>query len=172
MTYADLSPLANHLWQSTVFAAAMWALSLALKQNRAAVRYWLWLAASMKFLIPFSLLVSAGSQLERRAAPVISKAPQWSFLAGQISQPFTTSIAAPQVIAPPSLNLVPTVLFGIWLCGAAAGIVFWLRSWRRMQTARRAATPLALAFANSSAVLFHARRAGRLWYSSTGLVAS
>jgi hypothetical protein len=51
MTLADLSPLANHLWQSTLCAAAAWLLALTLRKNRAAVRYWLWLAASVKFLV-------------------------------------------------------------------------------------------------------------------------
>ena len=59
---------ANHLWQSTLFAAVAWLLTLALRKNRAAVRYWIWLAASVKFLIPFSLLVSAGAQLGWRTA--------------------------------------------------------------------------------------------------------
>jgi beta-lactamase regulating signal transducer with metallopeptidase domain len=53
ITLADLSPLANHLWQSTLCVVAVWLLTLALKKNRAAVRYWLWLAASLKVLIPF-----------------------------------------------------------------------------------------------------------------------
>jgi len=57
----NLSPLANHLWQSTLFAAAVWLLTLALRQSRAAVRCALWLVASVKFLIPFSLLVRTGS---------------------------------------------------------------------------------------------------------------
>ena len=50
MSLADLSPLANHLWQSTLFVAVVWLLALLLRSNRAEVRYWLWLAASMKFL--------------------------------------------------------------------------------------------------------------------------
>ena len=50
--------VANHLWQSTLFAVAAWLLTLALWNNRAAVRHAVWLAASVKFLIPFSLLVS------------------------------------------------------------------------------------------------------------------
>ena len=62
MIPANLSDLANHLWQSTLFAAAAWLLTLALQKNRAAVRHGLWLAASLKFLVPFSLLVGAGSQ--------------------------------------------------------------------------------------------------------------
>ena len=38
------------------------------------MRYWLWLAASVKFLIPFSLLVSLGSQVEWRQAPAPRRA--------------------------------------------------------------------------------------------------
>ena len=38
-----LSPLANHLWQSTLFAAVVLLLALALRKNHAQARYWLWL---------------------------------------------------------------------------------------------------------------------------------
>jgi bla regulator protein blaR1 len=50
----------NHIWQSTLFACAMGLLTLAFQKNRARVRYWLWFAASLKFLIPFSLLTALG----------------------------------------------------------------------------------------------------------------
>jgi hypothetical protein len=52
--------LANHLWQSTVFAVAAWLVALLLRRNQAQVRYGLWLAASLKFLIPLSLLIELG----------------------------------------------------------------------------------------------------------------
>jgi bla regulator protein blaR1 len=142
MTYADLSPLANHLWQSTVFAAAVWVLTLALRQNRAAVRYWLWLAASVKFVLPFSLLVSIGSQLGWRTAPAV-ESPPWSFVVEQMSQPFTGPVAAPQVVVPAASNPIPAVLLGVWFCGVVGSMVFWLRCWRQMRAARRAATPVA-----------------------------
>jgi len=45
--------LGNHLWQSTLFAATVWILTLALRKNEARVRHRLWLAASLKFLVPF-----------------------------------------------------------------------------------------------------------------------
>ena len=62
--WKDLAPaLGNHLWQSTLFAAAAGLLTLLLRKNHARARYGLWLAASVKFLIPFSLLVSIGSRL-------------------------------------------------------------------------------------------------------------
>jgi uncharacterized protein (TIGR03435 family) len=143
MTYADFSPLANHLWQSTVFAGAIWVLALALRRNRAAVRYWLWLAASAKFLLPFSLLVSIGKELARRTTTAIEP-PQWSSAVDQISSPFSASIAVPQMVAPAAANPIPAILLGIWVCGIAVGIVFWLRCWRQMRTARLTATPVAL----------------------------
>jgi uncharacterized protein (TIGR03435 family) len=142
MTYADLSPFANHLWQSTVFAGAMWALALTLRQNRAAVRYSLWLAASVKFLLPFSLLITAGTELARRSTPGID-APQWSSAVGQISRPFSASTSVRQIAAPAAESPIPAILFGIWVCGIAVGIVFWLRCWRPMRNARRTATPVA-----------------------------
>ena len=52
--------VAAHLWQSTVFAGAAWLVALALRENRAQVRYWVWFTASAKFLIPFSWLVGLG----------------------------------------------------------------------------------------------------------------
>src|SRR5581483_8189439 len=115
MTYADLSPLANHLWQSTAFAGAMWALALTLRRNRAAVRYWLWLAASVKFLLPFSLLVSTGTELARRTTTAIEP-PQWSSAVDQISRPFSASTAVPQIVAPEAPNPIPAILLGIWVC--------------------------------------------------------
>jgi bla regulator protein blaR1 len=58
----------NHLWQSTLFAITAGLLTLALRRNRAQVRYGLWLAASLKFLVPFSVLVAMGSIYDGRAA--------------------------------------------------------------------------------------------------------
>lgn len=46
MSLADFSPLANHLWQSTLFVGVVWLLASMLRSNRAQVRYWLWLVAA------------------------------------------------------------------------------------------------------------------------------
>lgn len=42
-----IAELTNHLWQSTVFAVVVGLLTLAYRKNRAHVRYWLWLSASV-----------------------------------------------------------------------------------------------------------------------------
>ncbi|MGC1301618.1 MAG: hypothetical protein WA840_04515, partial [Caulobacteraceae bacterium] len=58
-----IAALLDHLWQSTLFAVFAGALTLTLRRNRAHLRYRLWFAASMKFLLPFALLTAAGAQL-------------------------------------------------------------------------------------------------------------
>ena len=47
-----LAVLTAHLWQSTWFALAAALFTLAFRGHRAQVRYALWLAASIKFLVP------------------------------------------------------------------------------------------------------------------------
>jgi hypothetical protein len=107
MTFADLSPVANHIWQSTLFAAVAWLLTLALRKNRAAARYWIWLAASVKFLIPFSLLVTAGTHLGWRTVPAMAHS-QISFAMDELSQPFAIPAPAPlSAVATPALNPLP-----------------------------------------------------------------
>ena len=57
-----LVALENHLWQSTLFAGVAGLLTLALRKNPARVRHWVWVAASLKFLVPFSALVGLGGR--------------------------------------------------------------------------------------------------------------
>jgi hypothetical protein len=40
MTFDDLAPLANHLWQSTMFVAVVWLMVLSLRKNRVTVCGW------------------------------------------------------------------------------------------------------------------------------------
>jgi len=61
--------LADHLWQSTLFLSIAGLLTLALRRNRARVRYQLWLVASAKFLVPFGALIAAGRQIGWRSDP-------------------------------------------------------------------------------------------------------
>jgi len=146
MIPSQLQPLANHLWQSTLFAAIAALLTLALRKNRARTRYWVWLAASVKFLIPFSLLVNVGSHWGRHAVPAITP-PVLSYVIEQASQPF--SIPAPlatTTAAPASslVNWVPAVLSIVWVIGFTTLICSWWRRWRDLRAALRSASPLDL----------------------------
>lgn len=57
----------DHIWQSTLFAIAVGLLTLLFQHNRARVRFALWFAASVKFLVPFSVIVWLGSWIESSA---------------------------------------------------------------------------------------------------------
>ena len=98
MIPGSLSLLANHLWQSTAFAGASALLTLALRKNAARVRYWFWVAASLKFLIPFSLLIALGSQVPRQVAPT-RRQTTFAIVLDDVSEPFApvavSSRAAP-----------------------------------------------------------------------------
>jgi bla regulator protein blaR1 len=132
-----MNPLANHLYQSTVFVVAAWLLSFALRNNRAAVRYWIWLAASVKFLVPFSLLVGLGSQLPRTSVPAIAE-PR---LAIAIGQPFATETSW-RIAGTQSPSHLGAILLVVWLGGVVCGLVFWARTLFEIRKLRRAATPL------------------------------
>jgi bla regulator protein BlaR1 len=146
MIPADLSLLANHLWQSSLFAVAAWLLTLALKKNRAAIRYSIWLAASVKFLIPFSWLVQVGDQFAWRESPAVRQT-QFYFMVHDVSRPFGASVPAMPFATsagPASIAFVEILLLGVWLCGFATCLIVWLRQWRRVRAALRTATPLPL----------------------------
>jgi bla regulator protein BlaR1 len=143
----SLAPgLGNHLWQSTLFALAAGLLTLTLRKNHARARYSLWLAASIKFLIPFSLLVSLGSLLARPHASPKTNAGLY-FAMNEVSQPFTQpalslSSPAPSAISGTILHLLPAILLAAWFSGFAAVLLVWCLRWRRVSAALREAAPL------------------------------
>jgi bla regulator protein blaR1 len=107
----------NHLWQSTWFALGSALLSIAFRKNRAQVRYWLWFGASLKFLIPFSLLMTIGNQIEWRAAPAMVQ-PHMFAVMDEISEPFASTAPTPLMAAvPQQSSRVPVLLFTVWICG-------------------------------------------------------
>ncbi|HKV80407.1 MAG TPA: M56 family metallopeptidase [Candidatus Sulfotelmatobacter sp.] len=141
--------VANHLWQSTLFAVAAGLLTLLLRKHHARARHWLWLAASLKFLLPFSLLVSIGSWLSPAPAAARASAvrPTLYFAIEEISQPFSqigvraTPAHAPSIASTIFSQLTLAVL-AIWLVGFFAVLIVWGVRWRRISAAMRQATPL------------------------------
>ena len=89
------------------------------RRNRAQIRYCLWLIASFKFLIPFSLLMSLGSHLEWAPAAKKIATPAVSFTMVQMTQPF-----------PDTLPLPPSTRgTGDWV---PIAILAWPSLWRRL----------------------------------------
>ena len=138
--------LGNHLWQSTLVAAAAALLALALRKHHARARYWIWLAASIKFLAPFSLLVAAGSHLASQRHPAETTQPALYFAIEQISQPFTPTAAGVPSVPAASLNstnlmhLLPWIA-ALWLAGFLVNVLTWSVRWRKITEAMKAASP-------------------------------
>jgi bla regulator protein BlaR1 len=142
---AYLSPLANHLWQSSLFAGIAGLLTLLLRNNTARLRHWVWLAASWKFLVPFSVLISLGGQMHWRTAPQTMQS-SLSVLIDGVSQPFTvpTASPAPMPAAQPAASPVPAVLWTVWASGFLGISCSWWVRWRRIRAAIRAGSPVYL----------------------------
>jgi beta-lactamase regulating signal transducer with metallopeptidase domain len=138
-----MSALFDHLWQSTLFAAALGLLTLGFRRNGAAVRYGLWFAASLKFLLPFSALMALGGFLFRPLAPGYS-APLVFYRMAAVAQPFSDAHATAVASAAPGLP-VTALLVGLWACGFVALSGLWLIRWARLNAVVRAARDISSA---------------------------
>src|SRR5262245_46340696 len=141
--------LSDHLWQSTAFAAAAALLTLAFRRNRAHVRYWLWFAASLKFLIPFTALLWLGTRIElmpieRSGQPIVG-------VLDAVARPFTQPEAERvgprgRPLPPPPSN--PVLTFArqaatvVWPVGAFGVLLVWGVPWWRIARMARAARPM------------------------------
>jgi beta-lactamase regulating signal transducer with metallopeptidase domain len=130
--------LIDHLWQSTLFGAAIWSITLALRSNSAAVRHWLWLLASLKFLVPFSALYLAGA-----AAGLFTPVEAQPTLFGaavQVATPVISPSLSLNAPSPDPSSLLPS-LAGAWALVALVLGARWLRNWRAANLISRAARP-------------------------------
>jgi TonB family protein len=128
-----LTEIVNHLWQSTLIATAIAALAAMLRGDGAHARYWLWWAASVKFLVPFSLLAAFGSALREAGAPPIDLAGWPSTL---------SALAEPMPEASGWTPLQATVL-AIWALGFTAVVGTWAVRALKVRTLLRASVPYA-----------------------------
>jgi beta-lactamase regulating signal transducer with metallopeptidase domain len=138
-----MSALFDHLWQSTLFAAALGLLTLAFRRNRAALRYGLWFAASLKFLLPFSALTLLGELASRSLAPAYS-APRLFTGMARLARPFADAHSAVAAQAVPELP-VTAILVAVWACGFALLSTLWLIRWRRLNETVRDARSISTA---------------------------
>jgi bla regulator protein blaR1 len=129
----------DHLWESTLFAVAAGLVTLFLRNNPARVRYWVWFAASLKFVVPFYLLTWAGSHIHWRNA---TAALPGSMPIGDTLQHLGHALATPaiafRVPAPEALSLVP-ICVSIWAVGCVAVLARWVASWLQMRAIVRSA---------------------------------
>ena len=112
-----LTEIVNHLWQSTLVAAVLAAFAGMLRHDGAHARYWLWWAASVKFLVPFSLLSMLGAALGEAGVPRLDVAG-WPAAIDILAQPMPKAA---------SWTPLALALLGVWAVGFSAVVGTWAK---------------------------------------------
>jgi uncharacterized protein (TIGR03435 family) len=143
-----------HLWQSTAFAGGVWLLTLMLRGNAARIRYRLWLMASLKFILPFSLLIMLGTR-GASLAHFNHAQPRIATVVEGVAQPWlqvwmggTANLAgagAARSEAAKHANWLPLALPAAWAVGTLLLLGWWLKNWLALRALVRRGEPLTLA---------------------------
>lgn len=135
-----INALIDHLWQSTLFCAAVWSIALAMRANGAALRHWLWLIASLKFLVPFSALYYLGRLAGLPA--LFAAQPTFFVQAVEATAPVVAPTGALITITASGGGSWTPLLATIWALGAVLVATRWFLSWRAADSIARAARPV------------------------------
>lgn len=124
----------NHLWQSTALAVIVALAAIVLRRHSPRLRYWLWLTASAKFLVPFSLILATGARIQLP--------PDTPGLHATTVQQVSLYFSPAALPAPAHAPFPWTNLFiAAWAAGAIFLLIRWARRWivihRMARTARR-----------------------------------
>ena len=129
--------IAQHLWQSTLFLIAAWVLARACRRNSAAIRYWIWFAASLKFLVPFALLQRLGDYVGRSLPEPPPVDPVVIEVGNAI---FVPSVPTMVESTGSYLQIVAT----IWALGVTVLLLRWFLQWRAVHSVLAWAPRLAM----------------------------
>lgn len=129
--------IAQHLWQSTLFLIAAWVLARACRRNSAAIRYWIWFGASLKFLVPFAWLQWLGDYVGRS----LPEPPPVDPLVIEVGNAiFVPSV--PTVVD--DMASYVQIVVAIWALGAAMLLLQWFLQWRVVHSRLASAPRLAM----------------------------
>ena len=136
----------DHLWQSTLFAALAAFIAFALQNQSASLRYWVWLAASAKFLVPFAALVALGSYGTWRTVDIVPYREGPVFVEA-VGQPFSRDSVSLNTSGPrqPEETVVPNIpliLLAVWAVGSGVFLTRSLAQWHRIWRIARSGAPL------------------------------
>ena len=133
--------IATHLLQSTVCVGIAALLAFALRRAPARTRHAIWLFASLKFLVPFSLFTAAGAYFGARASslttPSVSVVVRW--LDQSLSFWGLDETAAAVAGFPMTVDrLLPLALVIVWASGVVGLTVWRWKQWREVSALARA----------------------------------
>jgi TonB family protein len=124
--------MADHLWQTTLFALFVVAATFALRRGPAKVRHALWMLASVKLLIPASVLVFFAEQAGVDPLWMLTSAAATrsdASLLQEISEPVLVISSSYQSMVTAGRALSHNELFcflsGVWLIGSVTLFSIW-----------------------------------------------
>lgn len=151
-----IAALTNHLWQTTLFGLAAGVLTLIFRNSRAHVRFCLWFSTSLKFLVPFSVLLNLGSHVVWTTATSDRVPRPGSVAVLQIAEPLQDTLQITS-LTPVHRSWIPILAFNIWACGFALVVLVRFRDHRQIRRAvrasRRVQLPLPVEVRSSPAML-------------------
>jgi len=134
-----IAAVIDHLWQSTLFCAGAWLITLALRSHSAALRYSVWLVASLKFLVPFTALYLFGALVGLPTR--IDAQPVFLDQAMRAAVPVVSPIYTLRVTEADVAAGFGATVFALWLCGSLVVALRWFLGWRAAESIVRAARP-------------------------------
>jgi beta-lactamase regulating signal transducer with metallopeptidase domain len=137
-----IAGLLDHLWQSTLFAGGAGLLALSLRKNPARLRFRLWFAASLKFLLPFAALSALGGNLSQLFPAIVP--PLVLEMKPAVEKLFVPAQTLATHQHATGADLMP-LLAGLWLMGFLAVLCLRLIRWFRLQSVMRGARDLDIA---------------------------
>ena len=143
----SVNALMTHLWQSTVFAGLVWLLTNALRNGPARIRFSVWMAASIKFLVPFAFLTALGSHWALPNSRPLMHGTFYTIIE-DINQPFATGPLRTRQPDVPAHSLVghsgiSIALASIWFCGCIVTLIRWTRHWHSARRIMNESAPMA-----------------------------
>jgi beta-lactamase regulating signal transducer with metallopeptidase domain len=126
-----MSAIADHLWQSTWFACAAWLLALFVRKDSARVRYWVWMAASLKFLVPFAVLSWIGNHFVIQLDDMPTLLP----FVQQAAAPLTGTITIEYLDQTSRYAVI-----AVWVLGSVILLGRWIAGWLRSRSLVRTST--------------------------------
>ena len=126
-----LASIAEHVWQSTLFLMAAWLLTLVCRRNAAAIRYWIWFGASVKFLVPLAALQWLGEHVGRSLPEPRTLNPVLVETASALLVP---NLPQDATISADIGSPIPFVVATIWALGTITLAWRWLRQWQSIRS--------------------------------------
>jgi beta-lactamase regulating signal transducer with metallopeptidase domain len=134
----------SHVLQSTVFAVFACLVNLTLlRKNSAQVRYGVWLAASVKFLIPFASLIALGARFGFMGLAAPETQATFYYAMDDVSRRVVPHFVPSAM--PEGGNPLSVLLLILWGCGVAVVTANWFLRWCQVRALARAAMPLRMA---------------------------